>query len=304
MKIECSKCGDVVETTAKTIVAPFVCESCNCDCGTCQPLSDASVGHTSNDWTPTAPDKLYEYLFTRVSDSDLRKVFLRLKAEIPTLNLNEPESEPEKMADKDDFNDGDSLPPAVLPSNWSLEEKAKLLKVLANPDVQKELSHMGESIDYTAVAAMLSTPNADACDTTSVENTTLLIEDLQQQLADERATIVALEAEKENLEQQVLNQADLIKLQEGHIDQDLSALVRLMREKDGLKQQVELLDQRNLRQHKSIAIYQDREDVLVKQLNAWIRRAHSARSFAIARKERIKELEGRGLLARIRNTGV
>ena len=72
-----------------------------------------------------------------------------------------------------------------------------------------------------------------SCDTATVENTTLLIEDLQQQLQDERATVIALDGENVLLRQKVKdvseekvaltvqlhNQADLIRQQEGHIDQ-------------------------------------------------------------------------------------
>jgi hypothetical protein len=159
MRIECENCHDVVEVTAKTVVAPFICSVC------------------VNDATPCT-----EACCTGFADK-------------------------------------------------------------------------GEYIDYTAVAAAMSTPEHDACDTASVENTTLLIEDLQQQLADERASIIALEAENAKLKQdyverqtQIQNQADIIKEQEGHIDQDLRAIVRLT---------VELLDERNLRQHRSIALYQE-----------------------------------------------
>ena len=148
MRIECIKCGEIVETTATTVVAPFVCDECNCDCGTCKPtmadandmvdgdslppatpisvVCDASTGGcTSDNWKLSNSDKLYEYLFNRVSDFDLRAVFSRLNKEIPTLSLEKPES----------------------------------------------------------------------CDTASIENTTLLIEDLQQQLAHERAKVLALETE-------------------------------------------------------------------------------------------------------------
>jgi hypothetical protein len=183
MRIECENCHDVVEVTAKTVVAPFVCSGCVNDA---TPCTEACC---------TGP----------------------------------------RMCDADDVVDGESLPSPVGQSpltNWSLEGKANLLKVLANPSVQAQLADKGEYIDYTAVAAAMSIPEHDACDTASVENTTLLIEDLQQQLADERASIIALEAENAKLKQdyverqtQIQNQADIIKEQEGHIDQDLRAIV-------------------------------------------------------------------------------
>jgi chromosome segregation ATPase len=180
MRIECENCGDLVETTAKTIVAPFVCTECDCDCGTCKP--DA-------------------------------------------------------------------------------------------------------------------TPTYDPCDTATVENTTLLIEDLQQQLHDERATVIALETEltqmkevynhvndelviaRQNFleaskqidalttraktaedesrgyQQQILNQASVIKEQEGHIDQDLSAIVNLLNERSRLTIQCS-------RQRNSITMYQEQEEKL------------------------------------------
>jgi hypothetical protein len=94
MRIECENCQDVVEVTAKTVVAPFICSVC------------------VNDATPS---------------------------------------------------------PAFVPCT--------------NPGCDD------------CADKMYATPTYDPCDTATVENTTLLIEDLQQQLHDERASIVALEAE-------------------------------------------------------------------------------------------------------------
>jgi hypothetical protein len=275
MKIECSKCGDTVETTAKTVVAPFVCNEC--DCGTCKPdttptptfvpISDSSTGHTSTDWESNNSDKLFDYLFSRVSDFDLRAVFSRLNKEIPTLALDK---------------------------------------------------------------------QSDPCDTASVENTTLLIEDLQQQLQDERAVVVALEG-------QVQNQADLIKQQEGHIDQDLTTIAGLLKdrsrlaaqaealgkekfeinraaawllgawfalieENDKLVSQAKCLDDRCNRQHKSIALYQEQEVKLQGQVTfwkamteKWTRRAEGALDLAIARKGIIADLKRHPIREYFRN---
>jgi len=183
--------------------------------------------------------------------------------------------------------DGDSIPSA-----WTTQTKGNLLKTLANPDVQAELGKNGQEIDYTAVAAMLEQPS---CDTASVENTTLLIEDLQQQLQDERASIVALEG-------QVQNQADLIKKQEADIDQDLTAIANLLgdrsrfakqaemlgieksevslaaswllgawfsliEENDKLVRQAKCLDDRCNRQRNSITLYQEQEETAAKEIS-------------------------------------
>lgn len=242
MKVECENCHDVVEVTAKTVVAPFVCSVC------------------VNDATPTP------------------------------------------VADANDMVDGESL------------------------------------------------PEHDACDTATVENTTLLIEDLQQQLADERASIIALEAENAKLKQdsvermtQIQNQADTIKEQEGHIDQDLRAIFLLMGERTSLAKQlhnaelvgvklgeefakslfqfsaqadelkkfqatVKLLDERNLRQYRSIALYQEQEVKLQGQVTfwkamteKWTRRAEGARDLAIARKGIITDLKRHPIREYFRN---
>ena len=301
MRIECENCHDVVEVTAKTVVAPFVCSVCVNDA---TPCTEACC---------TGP----------------------------------------RMCDADDMVDGESLPSPVGQSpltNWSFEGKANLLKVLANPSVQAQLADKGEYIDYTAVAAAMSIPEHDACDTASVENTTLLIEDLQQQLADERASIIALEAETAKLKQdyverqtQIQNQADIIKEQEGHIDQDLRAIVLLMGERTFLAKQAQqigiakfelgkqfaklfgaftaqaeelhkleakatLLDERNLRQHKSIALYQEQEVKLQGQVTfwkamteKWARRAEGARDLATAHKGIIADLKRHPIREYFRN---
>jgi hypothetical protein len=344
MRIECENCQDVVEVTAKTVVAPFICSVC------------------VNDATPSP-------------------------AFVPCTNPGCDDCT-DKMCDANDMVDGESLPSPVQQSpltNWSLEGKANLLKVLAKPNVQAQLADKGD-IDYTAVAAAMSIPDADPCDTASVENTTLLIEDLQQQLQDERAVVVALEGQVQNqadlikqqeghidqglttiadllkdrsrlaaqaealgkekfeierasiialegelatakesvkgltsvyseyhskveqLTKQVQNQANIIKEQEGHIDQDLSAIVRLLGERAQLGDTVELLDERNLRQHKSIALYQEQEVKLQGQVTfwkamteKWTRRAEGARDLAIARKGIIADLRRHPIREYFRN---
>lgn len=95
-RIECTECHDLIDTTANTVVLPFIC-------GECQKapellaamapakeysISDSSTGHVSKDWRLSNSDKLYEYLFNKVSDFDLRAVFSRLTSTIPTLSLD------------------------------------------------------------------------------------------------------------------------------------------------------------------------------------------------------------------------
>lgn len=167
MRIECSKCGDLIDTTAKTVVAPFICGECNCDCETCKP-------------TPTT------------GPFDIQKL-------------------------------------------------------ISNPSVVEALRGQGLEVDTDAVEGVLG-----ACETATVENTTLLIEDLQQQLQDERATVLALKEE--------LTQTKEIY---EHVNDELVIARQNFLE---ASKQVITLDDRNLRQHLSIAMYQEQEENLIRQI--------------------------------------
>jgi predicted RNase H-like nuclease (RuvC/YqgF family) len=126
MRIECSKCGEIVETTATTVVSPFVCDQCN-------------------DQVQCPPDRGCD-------------------------------------AAANDMVDGDSIPSA-----WTLETEAH--------------TRYGNCVREDCTKG--ADTELPTYDTETVENTTLLIEDLEQQLQDERATVVALEAELATAEEAI-----------------------------------------------------------------------------------------------------
>jgi predicted nucleic acid-binding Zn-ribbon protein len=223
MKIECSKCGDIVETTAKTVVAPFVCNQCTDVCG---------------------PEKC---VFGSQSCVDAHK------------RLTTPTTGPFATAD----------------------------------EVRKSESF-------------------DSCDTATVENTTLLIEDLQQQLQDERATVIALEAENAKLKLDYVERmtqiadlkAEVTQTKEiyNHVNDELviarqnfieahEQITAMGVEKFEVSKtmigwvrayfnQVALLDSRNGRLQKEISLLKENEDKLIREVaqqNAsrkyWLERA-------------------------------
>ena len=74
MRVECSKCGNLDDTSARTVVLPeFLCRECT------QATEDESVPET-----PIA-NQIYEDIFHNLNDSEMRTLIEQLKNEIPSL---------------------------------------------------------------------------------------------------------------------------------------------------------------------------------------------------------------------------
>jgi len=197
MRIECENCQDLIEVTVSTVVAPFICVACQKDTTTQAFVSCSDPGcydcADAKNVMATTKGALLKTLArpSRLLGQSALSTFVQAK-----------------------LNEGDY----DLPSDPGVRAQAESRQ-------SQTLCDANDMIDGESIPS--------SCDTATVENTTLLIEDLQQQLQDERATVIALDGENVLLRQKVKdvseekvaltvqlhNQADLIRQQEGHIDQ-------------------------------------------------------------------------------------
>jgi hypothetical protein len=73
MRVECSKCGNLDDTSAHTVVLPeFLCRECT------QATEDESVPKVT-------ANQIYEDIFHNLDDSEIRTLIEQLKNEIPSL---------------------------------------------------------------------------------------------------------------------------------------------------------------------------------------------------------------------------
>ena len=76
MRVECSKCGNLDDTSAHTVVLPeFLCFECEC--------TRATEGESVPE-TPIA-NQIYEDIVHNLDDSEIRTLIEQLKNEIPSL---------------------------------------------------------------------------------------------------------------------------------------------------------------------------------------------------------------------------
>jgi len=74
MRVECRKCGNIDETSARTVVLnEFLCREC----------TQATEGESVPE-TPIA-NQIYEDIFRNLKDSEIRTLIEQLKNEIPSL---------------------------------------------------------------------------------------------------------------------------------------------------------------------------------------------------------------------------
>lgn len=200
-RIECSVCGDMIETSASTISCPFVCSACIDNANTFKSAVSEIEKSNTDVVTSTTPDTFPVPVYHDYIGAS------------PSVVVPRPCSCGNGV---DDDNDGDcsscaprtalgrttcggasllNVVPRFAPQKVSY---SAIKKLIWSPEFLKEEvvtpAVIAPIIDGRPVVSEYQDfAGIDSCSTATLENTSLLIEDLQKQLESERALTETLE---------------------------------------------------------------------------------------------------------------